>query len=244
MIDIINDDFMTRELRRGSMDLIVTSPPYDLGIDYGVTHEDKQASYATYINWSYRWLMRAYECGRTGTRLCLNIPLDTNKFGMRPVYSDLMEMAQKARWMYQSTIVWNEGNISRRTAWGSWKSASAPFVIAPVEMIAVLYKDQWKKPTKGISDITRDEFIAWTNGLWSFNGESAKRIGHPAPFPLELPKRCIKMFSYVGDVVLDPFAGSGSTLVAAKQLGRHGVGFEISPEYADLARKRVEEIDG
>jgi len=102
--------------------------------------------------------------------------------------------------------VWNEGNISRRTAWGSWLSASAPYVIAPVELIVILYKDAWKK-TRGskISDIKKEEFMAWTNGLWTFNGESKKKIGHPAPFPRELPYRCIKLFSYVNDLVLTHF---------------------------------------
>lgn len=76
---------------------------------------------------------------------------------------------------YHSTIIWAENNISKRTAWGSCLSASAPYVIAPVEVIVILYKNEWKKENKGISDITREEFMSWTNGLWSFNGESKKR---------------------------------------------------------------------
>src|SRR5712671_5605572 len=100
-------------------------------------------------------------------------------------------------------------------AWGTWRSASAPCVIAPVEMILVLYKRTWKK-SRGLrrDDLTRDEFMAWTNGIWRFRGESKNRIGHPAPFPLELPRRCLKLFSFVGDTVLDPFMGSGTTLLA------------------------------
>jgi site-specific DNA-methyltransferase (adenine-specific) len=89
-------------------------------------------------------------------------------------------------------------------------SASAPFVIAPVELIVVLYKRQWKKISgTRQNDVTRAEFLEWTNGVWTFNGESKKRIGHPAPFPVELPRRCMKMFSYVGDTVLDPFLSTG-----------------------------------
>ena len=123
--------------------------------------------------------------------------MDKNKGGNKSVGADLTKIAQEIGWKYHSTIVWNEGNISRRTAWGSWLSASAPYVIAPVELIVVLYKEQWKK-TRGSkkSDITKKEFMEWTNGLWTFNGESKKRIGHPAPFPKELPYRCIKLFSY------------------------------------------------
>jgi site-specific DNA-methyltransferase (adenine-specific) len=91
----------------------------------------------------------------------------------------------------------------------------------------------------GISDITRDEFIEWTSGIWSFSGESRKKIGHPAPFPLELPKRCIKLFSFVGDTVLDPFLGSGTTLLACALLNRRGIGVEIDRKYCELAKKRL-----
>ena len=118
-------------------------------------------------------------------------------------------------------------------------SASAPYVIAPVEMIVIFYKKQWKKLEKGTSDVSRDDFMAWTNGVWTFNGESKKRIGHPAPFPVELPKRCIQMFSYVGDLVLDPFLGSGTTLLACSDLERRGVGVDIDEDYCALAVKRI-----
>lgn len=103
-----------------------------------------------------------------------------------------------------------------------------------------LYKDSWKK-TSGSkqSDITRDEFIAWTNGVWSFKGESKRKIGHPAPFPVELPRRCIKLFSFVGDTVLDPFMGSGSTVIAAKQNFRNGIGIDIELDYCQLAMERI-----
>lgn len=115
-------------------------------------------------------------------------------------------------------------------------------VSAPVELIVVLYKQEWKKTSGSrVSDISQNEFIEWTNGLWTFNGESKKRTGHPAPFPLELPKRCIKLFSYVGDTVLDPFAGSGTTLLAAIQHRRRAIGVEIDPQYCTLARQRIEE---
>src|SRR5512145_94871 len=119
-------------------------------------------------------------------------------------------------------------------------SASAPFVIAPVELVVVLYKNTWKKTSGSkVSDVSRDEFMNWTNGLWTFNGESKKKIGHPAPFPLELPRRCIKMFSYVGDTVLDPFMGSGSTVIAAALNKRQGIGLEIDKKYCELSKKRI-----
>jgi site-specific DNA-methyltransferase (adenine-specific) len=170
----------------------------------------------------------------------LNIPLDKNKNGQKSVGADITKIAQEVGWSYHSTIIWNEGNISRRTAWGSWLSASAPYVIAPVELIVVLYKYEWKKTSGSkISDITKTEFMDWTNGLWTFNGESKKRIGHPAPFPIELPHRCIKLFSYVNDVVFDPFTGSGTTLIAAANLNRIAVGLELDLQYCELAKNRI-----
>lgn len=220
------------------IDLIVTSPPYNVGIDYN--SNDDELTYEEYLRFSEQWLSNCYKWSKKQARFCLNIPLDKNKGGNRAVGADLTKIAQKVGWKYKSTIVWNEGNISRRTAWGSWKSASAPVVIAPIELIVVLYKDEWKK-TNGtkISDITSNEFKDWTNGVWTFNGESKKRIGHPAPFPKELPYRCIKMFSYVDDLVFDPFAGSGTTLLVASNLGRRAIGTEIDQEYCQLAKNRI-----
>lgn len=220
------------------IDLIVTSPPYNVGIDYN--SNDDELNYEHYLDFSANWLSNCYNWSNSQARLCMNIPLDKNKGGHRAVGADLTQIAQKVGWKYKTTIIWNEGNISRRTAWGSWKSASAPVVIAPVELIVVLYKGEWKK-TNGskISDITADEFKEWTNGVWLFNGESKKRIGHPAPFPKELPYRCIKLFSYQNDLVFDPFAGSGTTLFVAQNLNRKAVGIELDEDYCKLAKTRI-----
>ncbi|HIP90504.1 MAG TPA: site-specific DNA-methyltransferase [Candidatus Nanopusillus sp.] len=241
-IIIIHDNFLKTEfIQKNSIDLIVTSPPYNVDIHYNSFKDN--ITYEKYLEFTEKWLLKALELVKPDGRLCLNIPLDKSKgrkeSGFQSVYADVVEIAKKVGWKYFSTIVWNEGNISRRTAWGSWLSAKAPYVIAPVEVIVVFYKERWSKLKNGVSDITKEEFIEWTQGIWNFPGESRKRVGHPAPFPLELPKRCIKLFSFVGDTVLDPFLGSGTTLVACALLNRRGIGVEIDRGYCELAKNRV-----
>ena len=241
-VRIYNGDIKAFVEHKGSMDLIITSPPYNVDIKYGSMNDE--LSYKEYLTFSREWMKACYGLCSWDGRFCLNIPLDKNKGGHNSVYADLVTIAKRIGWRYFTTIIWNEGNISRRTAWGSWRSASAPYVIAPVEMIVVLYKNQWKKKSRGESDISRDDFMSWTNGVWTFNGESKKRVGHPAPFPVELPRRCIQLFSYVGDTVFDPFLGSGTTLIASSLLGRKGVGVDIDSEYCALARDRITSAKG
>ena len=239
-LKIYNNDFINIDLSEyiGKINLLVTSPPYNLSIEYG-KHNDS-LKYEDYLIFTENWLKKAYQLLADDGRICVNIPLDKNKNGLKSIYADFVNIAKNVGFKYQSTIVWNEQNISRRTAWGSWLSASAPYVIAPVEMIVVMYKKQWKRLRKGESTIERDEFIEWTNGVWTFSGESKKRIGHPAPFPIELPKRCIRLFSYKDDIILDPFLGSGTTLISAYQEGRKAIGVELDKKYVDLAIDRIE----
>jgi len=238
-ISIYNADFLKIGcIEEETIDLVVTSPPYNVGINYS-SHDDK-ISYEDYLCFIREWLTRCYGLTKEDGRLCLNIPLDKNKGGQQSVCADITTIAKEVGWRYHATIVWNEQNISRRTAWGSWLSASAPYVIAPVEVIVVLYKNRWKKlRSGGKSDITKVEFVKWTNGVWSFSGESKKRVGHPTPFPLELPIRCIKLFSFIGDTILDPFLGSGTTLIACVQTGRRGIGVEIDRGYCEIAKQRI-----
>ena len=236
---ICDDTLTTTKIAPASVDLVVTSPPYNVDIQYNFHKDD--ISYEEYLGFNHQWLARVFEWLRDDGRLCLNVPLDKNKGGQQSIGADLTTIAKTIGFKYHSTIIWNEGNISRRTAWGSWMSASAPYVIAPVELILVLYKNSWKKTSgSGISDVTRDEFLEWTNGLWTFSGEKKSAIGHPAPFPIELPRRCIRLFSFVGDLVLDPFMGSGSTLIAAYKLNRKAIGIEIDEKYCALALRRLE----
>jgi site-specific DNA-methyltransferase (adenine-specific) len=225
--------------------LIITSPPYALGVDYGQTGYADDQPYDRYLHWVRGWAEALLDASAYGGRACINIPLDSNKGGKRAVYADYLQVFQDVGWTYQTSIVWNEQNISRRTAWGSWLSPSAPFVTAPVEMIAVFYKGSFRRPSLDgrRGDITRDEFLAWTLGMWTFAGANPRRAGHPAPFPEELPRRLIKLYSYPGDLILDPFAGSGTTLVAARKLGRRAVGIEINPVFCELTVRNLQTVE-
>lgn len=243
-LTIVNDDVLTtREVRADSIDLVITSPPYNVNIEYN-SHDDG-ISYDEYKNFSKKWMARCFNWLKDDGRFCLNVPLDKNRGGQQSVGADLTSIAKAVGFQYHSTIIWNESNISRRTAWGSFQSASAPFIIAPVELIIVLYKNEWKKQSGSKkSDISKKDFIDWTNGLWTFNGEKKKKIGHPAPFPIELPKRCMKLFSYVDDTILDPFLGSGTTLIASYLNNRIGIGIDIDTKYCNMALERLKKEAG
>ncbi|MEK7664233.1 MAG: site-specific DNA-methyltransferase [Patescibacteria group bacterium] len=238
---IYKDDILKiNSIPNNSVDLIVTSPPYNVDIHYN-SHADN-LSYDDYLEFTQKWIKKCFDLTKSEGRFLLNIPLDKNKGGQKSVGADFTKIAKDIGWKYHSTIIWNEGNISRRTAWGSFMSASAPYVIAPVELILVLYKDSWKK-TGGSrkNDITKKEFVDWTNGVWTFNGQNKKGAGgHPTPFPIELPRRCIKLFSFVSDTILDPFLGSGSTLIASYLHGRKGIGVDIDEKYCNIAIDRLQ----
>ena len=239
---IYKDDILKlNSIPKNSVDLIITSPPYNVDIHYN-SHADN-LTYEDYLEFTQKWIKKCFDLTKNEGRFLLNIPLDKNKGGQKSVGADITKIAKDIGWKYHSTIIWNEGNISRRTAWGSYMSASAPYVIAPVELILILYKDSWKK-TGGSrkNDITKQEFMDWTNGVWTFPGQSKKGAGgHPAPFPVELPRRCIKLFSFIGDTILDPFLGSGSTLIATYLHNRKGIGVDIDKDYCDIAIRRLQQ---
>ncbi len=174
-ISIYNSDILEKELfNPDSFDLTVTSPPYNVGIEYN--SNDDTITYEKYLSWTKNWLENLLYWTKDTGRLCLNIPLDKNKGGKKSVGSDITQIAKDVGWSYQTTIIWNEGNISRRTAWGSWLSASAPYVIAPVELIVVFITKSGKK-YKGESDITKRLWMAMDMALWEEKGRT------PSPFP-------------------------------------------------------------
>jgi site-specific DNA-methyltransferase (adenine-specific) len=227
-----------KNLDSDSIDLIVTSPPYNLSIGYD-SYEDTMP-YEQYLEWVEGWIQESFRVLKHGGRICVNVSMESNFGGKKYIMNDYINIFEKLGYVRNSMAIWNKQNATSRTAWGSWKSPSCPNIINPLEVILIYSKGTRKKEGKKENiDITRDEFVEYSLGVWNFHSESAKRIGHPAPFPKELPYRCMKMFSYKGDVVLDPFMGSGTTAVVAKENGRDFIGFDLSEEYIKIANKRL-----
>lgn len=226
-----------RSLDDDSVDLTVTSPPYNFGIDYD-GHDDNMAD-EDYWKWLQDvWggvFAKTKDCGR----ICVNGPLEQPNKGLWA--ASCLDTLRAAGWQYMSVITWHQDAPSGRTAWGSFASPSCPHYSNPDEVILVCYKGSKKNPPNGRTPIiTPQEFVNYTFGMWTYiRCESAMRLGHPAPFPPELPERCIKMYAYKGDTILDPFSGSGSTGVAALQCGCRYIGIDVSQKYMDLSRERL-----
>jgi site-specific DNA-methyltransferase (adenine-specific) len=225
---------MLLHLEYNSVDLIVTSPPYNLEIGY--TNNTDKLGYTDYIEWANMWIDYCKRVLKPDGRICINVPIETNLTGKRFISSDYINLLEYNKYVRMANITWDKRNVTRRTAWGSWKSPSFPVVNNPLECILVYCKEEKKHiGNKEDIDITRDEFIEYTMGVWNMASAKKSKVGHPAPFPEELPYRCIKLFSYRNDLVLDPFVGSGTTCRVAKRLGRNYLGFDISPDYVKMA---------
>lgn len=227
-------------LDEDSVDLIVTSPPYNIGIDYDEYDDNK--SWEEYYAWCEAWLNECYRVlKRNGGRICIDhyLSLGTAKVRTSPI-SVLYNIMERIGFKHHSIAVWNDITLAKRTAWGSYMKASAPYINAPFEGILIDYKDSWKKNYSGTSTISKDDFIKLTRGIWDIKTET--RGLTKANFSLDLPTKAINLLTYEGDVVLDPFMGSGTTAVAAKKLNRNFVGFEISKAYYETANNRLQEI--
>jgi len=221
-----------------SIDLVLTSPPYAVGIEYENYNDATQ--YNEYLDFSKRWLNNCFYWLKDGGRLALNCPFETAKFGKQSVYADLLNIAKNCGFKHYTTAIWTKGNVPR-VSWGTFQSPKAPLLIPPAESIIIMYKNKWNKQDCDgkITDITKSEFVKWCDVVWRICPESAKKVHHPAPFPVELARRCIKLLTFVGDTILDPFMGSGTSLVAAYRTNRKGIGVEISEKYCELAKNRL-----
>lgn len=228
------------ELPDASIHLMVTSPPYNAGKEY-----DQDLRLAEYLEMLEKVWRETFRVLVPGGRVCINVA-NLGRKPYLPLHSFLIEQMLDVGFLMRGEIIWDKAaSASPSTAWGSWLSASNPVLRDVHEYILVFSKHSFRRPKGEREDtLIKEDFLAWTKSVWQFPAIQASQIGHPAPFPLELPHRCIQLYTYKGDVVLDPFAGSGTTCLAAKKDGRNFVGYEIDPDYCRLADQRLDEIDG
>lgn len=225
------------ELPEHSIHLMVTSPPYNVGKEY-----DENLTLDEYVTFLERIMREVYRVLVPGGRACINVA----NLGRKP-YIPMNGLIAKSMidlgFLMRGEIIWDKAaTASTSTAWGSWQSASNPTLRDTHEYILVFCKGTFKRPkVEGReSTIAKEEFLEYTKSVWGFASESARKVGHPAPFPVELPYRLIQLYTYSDEIVLDPFMGSGQTALAALKTGRHYVGYETNEEYLKLANERIQ----
>lgn len=222
------------EIPSNSIALAFTSPPYNANKQY-----DQDLTLDEYLDLIGKVGQEVYRVLKPGGRYLINIA-NLGRAPYIPLTAYFYPLHMRLGFLPMGEIIWQKGKgASGNCAWGSWMSAKTPRLRDLHEYILVFAKQSFTRPDKGQSDISREEFMQATLSTWQIAPESARKVGHPAPFPVALASRVIHLYSYVGDVVLDPFNGSGTTCLAARQAGRHFVGYEISEEYCQLAQERL-----
>jgi len=222
-----------------SVALAFTSPPYNVGKDY-----DDDMSLIEYLTLIKTVGREVYRVLKPGGRYVINVA-NLGRKPYIPMHSFFYEIHSAIGFLPMGEIIWQKGKgANGNCAWGSWRSARSPRLRDIHEYLLVFAKEGYSRPDKGETDISGQEFMESTLSIWKIPPESAKKVGHPAPFPIALAARVIKLYSFKGDVILDPFLGSGTTCVAAIMLDRHYVGFDISQEYCALSEIRIAEGKG
>jgi DNA modification methylase len=237
---IIGDsEEVLKQLPDNCIDLIFTSPPYNFGLDY--SNSEDGINWKSYFDKLFRIFDECIRVLKYGGRIIVNIqPLFSDYIPTHHIISNFF-ISRKLIW--KAEIIWDKNNYNcKYTAWGSWKSPSNPYLKYTWEFLEVFCKGSIKHyGKKELADISADEFKKWTIARWDIPPEMRmKEFGHPAMFPEELARRVIKLFSFKGDIVLDPFNGAGTTTVVAKRLGRTYIGIDISEEYCKMAMERIE----
>lgn len=219
-----------------SLHLMITSPPYNVAKDY-----DENLTLNEYLSLLRVVFKETYRVLVNGGRACVNIA-NVGRKPYLPLTDHVSEIMIDIGFKMRGEIIWNKSaGAGVSMAWGSWQSASNPVLRDIHEYIMVFSKGDYNRSKKGKNDtITKEQFMEWTKSIWNFNTESAKKIGHPAPFPEELPFRLIQLFSFKNDIVLDPFMGAGTTALAALNSERHYIGYDTNSDYIKISEKRLE----
>jgi modification methylase len=226
-----------RELPDCSVHLMVTSPPYNVGKEY-----DNDLTLEEYLSFLKRVWQETLRVLVPGGRACINVA-NVGRKPYIPLHASIMRDMIDLGFLMRGEIIWDKAaSASTSTAWGSWQSATNPTLRDTHEYILVFSKGSFRRDRMDgrVSTISKDEFLEFTKSVWGFPSESARKVGHPAPFPVELPYRLIQLYTFSDEIVLDPFMGSGQTALAALKAGRHFVGYELSEEYCGLARRRIQ----
>jgi len=225
-----------KEIPDNSLHLMVTSPPYNVSKAY-----DENLSLEEHLRLLKKVFSETYRVLVYGGRACVNVA-NLGRKPYIPLSDYISRLMIEIGFLMRGEIIWYKGaGAGVSMAWGSWQSAANPVLRDTHEYILVFSKGSFSRPKpKGKENtITREQFMEWTKSVWSLPPASARKVGHPAPFPVELPYRLIQLYTYQGDVVLDPFMGSGATALAALKAGRKYVGYEVNPAYVELIQKRV-----
>lgn len=229
------------ELPEKSIHLMVTSPPYNASKEY-----DQDLSLEEYADFLRRVWQEVERVLVPGGRACINIA----NLGRKPyiaLHALIIKQMLELGFLMRGEIIWNKAaSAAGSTAWGSWRSATNPTLRDIHEYILIFSKNTFRRqnPQKREATISKEQFLEYSKSIWSIATESARRIGHPAPYPIELPYRLIQLYTFRGEVVLDPFMGSGQTALAAIKSERYYVGYEINPEYVELALSRIKKVIG
>ena len=230
-IDFIPDD---------SIHLIITSPPYNNSKEY-----DEDLSLEEYLKLINDVMVEAHRILIRGGRICINIA-NIGRKPYIPLSTYIDQIMIKIGFLPRGQIIWDKSaSAGPSTAWGSWQSASNPILRDIHEYILVYSKGEFgRKNSRSNKDdsISKDAFLENTKSIWKFPTASARKIGHPAPFPIELPKRLIELYSFENDIILDPFAGSGTTAIAAKTTNRNYIMIDINSDYCKLATERINKL--
>jgi len=227
------------ELPDNSIHLMVTSPPYNVGKEYD--RDLTLDEYRAFLKQVWSEVKRVLV---PGGRACINIA-NLGRKPYIPLHAFIIEDMLDLGFLMRGEIIWNKASSgSPSTAWGSWLSAKNPTLRDIHEYILVFSKGMFirNSPPDRKSTISKEEFLEFTKSVWTFTAEPATKVGHPAPFPVELPYRLIQLYTFEGEVVLDPFMGSGQTAIAAIKTSRHYVGYEINEEYVKLSEKRIKDF--